>query len=341
MLAADLGADMRRREFIRLFGGAAAGWPLAASAQQAARVRRVAAIMGGQNGDTDPEGRAWFLAFRKALKDLGWEEGHNFYIEYRWPAGDLDRIHTIAKEFVGLKPDVIFAGNTPSVVALLRETRSVPIVFTNLSDPVGTGVVGSLARPGGNATGFAAYEYSFTGKWVEMLKETAPAVTRVALLFNPETAPHAQHYLRFMKTSATQFGMEATAAPIRSINEMETAIEVQARSPGGGLVVLPDTYTFANRAPLIALTARYRLPAIYALRGQAVDGGLLSYGPDTADLYRRAASYVDRVLKGEKAGDLPVQNPIKYELVVNLKTAKALGLTVPPTLLATADEVIE
>jgi putative tryptophan/tyrosine transport system substrate-binding protein len=242
---------------------------------------------------------------------------------------------------LGLKPDVIFAGNTPSVVALLRETRSVPIVFTNLSDPVGTGVVGSLARPGGNATGFAAYEYSFTGKWVEMLKETAPAVTRVALLFNPETAPHAQHYLRFMKTSATQFGMEATAAPIRSINEMETAIEVQARSPGGGLVVLPDTYTFANRAPLIALTARYRLPAIYALRGHAVDGGLLSYGPDTADLYRRAASYVDRVLKGEKAGDLPVQNPIKYELVINLKTAKALGLTVPPTLLATADEVIE
>jgi putative tryptophan/tyrosine transport system substrate-binding protein len=236
---------------------------------------------------------------------------------------------------------LIFAGNTPAVLALLRETRSIPIVFANLSDPVGTGVVQSLARPGGNVTGFAGYEYSLTGKWVEMLKEIAPAVTRVALLFNPETVPTAQHYLSFMTTSATQLGMEASAAPIRSITEMETAIELQARSPGGGLVVLPDTYTFTNRVPLVALTARYRLPAVYALHAQAIDGGLLSYGPDSTDLYRRAASYVDRILKGEKAGDLPVQNPIKYELVINLKTAKALGLDVPPMLLARADEVIE
>jgi putative tryptophan/tyrosine transport system substrate-binding protein len=332
---------MRRREFITLLGGVAAAWPLAARAQQRGRVRHLAAIMGGRNADTDPEGRAWFTAFRQALKDLGWEEGHNCHIEYRWPAGDLDRIRTIAKEFVDLKPDVIFAGNTPSVVALLRETRSIPIVFTNVSDPVGTGVVASLARPGGNVTGFAAYEYSFAGKWVEMLKEIAPAVTRVALLFNPETAPHAQHYLNFIETSAPRFGMWASAASIRSIDEMEAAIEAQARSPGGGLVVLPDTFTFTNRAPLIVLAARHRLPTVYALRGQAVDGGLVSYGPDTADLYRRAASYVDRVLKGEKTGDLPVQAPVKFELVINLKTAKALGLSVPDKLLALANEVIE
>jgi len=247
----------------------------------------------------------------------------------------------IAKEFVDLKPDVVLAGNTPSVEALLRETRTIPIVFTNLSDPVGTGVVGSLARPGGNATGFTAYEYSLAGKWLEMLKEIAPAVTRVALLFNPETAPYAQHYLSFIETSAPGFGVTANAAPVRSITEIEAAIEAQTRAPGGGLVVLPDTFTFSNRAAQIALAARHRLPAIYALRGAAIDGGLLSYGPDTIDLYRRAAGYVDRILKGEKPADLPVQAPTKYELVINVKTARALGLDVPPTLLARADEVIE
>jgi putative ABC transport system substrate-binding protein len=234
---------------------------------------------------------------------------------------------------------VIFAGNTPSVEALLRETRTIPIVFANLADPVGTGLIESLARPGGNATGFAGYEYSLGGKWLEMLKEIAPTVTRVAVLFNPETAPFAQQYLSFIETSAAGFGVTANAAPIRSINEMEAAMEAQAL--GGGLVVLPDTFTFSNRAPLIAQAARHRLPAIYAARGQAIDGGLLSYGPDPVDLYRRAASYVDRVLRGAKPADLPVQAPTKYELVINLKTAKALGLEVPPTLLARADEVIE
>jgi putative ABC transport system substrate-binding protein len=272
---------------------------------------------------------------------LGWVEGRNFRADYRWPAGDLDRMRAIAKEFVDLKPDVMFAGNTPSVVALLRETHTIPIVFTNLSDPVGTGVVGGLASPGGNATGFAAYEYSLAGKWLEILKEIAPAVRRVTLLFNPETAPYAPYYLSFIKTSAPAFGVEANAASIRSISEMEAAIEAQARAPGGGLIVLPDTFTFSNRAPLIALAARHRLPAVYAVRGPAIDGGLLSYGPDTVDLYRRAAAYVDRILKGEKPADLPVQTPTKYELVINLKTAKALGLDVPPTLLARADEVIE
>jgi putative ABC transport system substrate-binding protein len=214
-------------------------------------------------------------------------------------------------------------------------------VFTNLLDPVGTGVVGSLARPGGNVTGFAGYEPSLAGKWVEMLKEIAPAVTPVALLFNPETSPHAERYMSFIETSALSFGMRANAAPIRSVTEMEMAIEAQARSAGGGLVVQPDTFTFSNRAPLIALAARYRLPATYGTRGTAFDGGLLCYGPDATDLYRRAASYVDRVLRGEKPGELPVQSPIKFELIINLKTAKALGLTVPDRLLALADEVIE
>jgi len=330
-----------RREFMTLLGGAAAAWPLAARAQQGDRVRLLVAMMGGRNADTDPEGRAWFMAFRQALQELGWVEGRNFRADYRWPAGDLDRMRAIAKEFVDLKPDVMFAGNTPSVVALLRETHTIPIVFTNLSDPVGTGVVGGLASPGGNATGFAAYEYSLAGKWLEILKEIAPTVRRVTLLFNPETAPYAPYYLSFIKTSAPAFGVEANAASIRSISEMEAAIEAQARAPGGGLIVLPDTFTFSNRAPLIALAARHRLPAVYAVRGPAIDGGLLSYGPDTVDLYRRAAAYVDRILKGEKPADLPVQAPTKYELVINLKTARALGLEVPPTLLARADEVIE
>ena len=331
---------MKRRQFITLLGGAAA-WPLAVHAQQGDRVRLLVAMMGGRNADTDPEGRAWFMAFRQALQELGWVEGRNFRADYRWPSGDLDRMRAIAKEFVDLKPDVIFAGNTPSVEALLRETRTIPIVFTNLSDPVGTGLIESLARPGGNATGFTAYEYSLAGKWLEMLKEIAPAVTRVALLFNPETAPFAQHYLSFIETSAPAFGVTANAASVRSISEMEAAIEAQARAPGGGLIVLPDTFTFSNRALLIALAARHRLPAIYPTRGQAIDGGLLSYGPDTVDLYRRAAAYVDRILKGEKPADLPVQAPTKYELVINLKTAKALGLDVPSFLQQRADEVIE
>jgi putative ABC transport system substrate-binding protein len=331
---------MKRRDFITLLGGAAVAWPLAARAQQAERVRLLVAMMGGRNADTDPEG-AWFVAFRQALQELGWVEGRNFRADYRWPSGDLDRMRAIAKEFVDLKPDVIFAGNTPSVEALLRETRAIPIVFTNLADPIGTGVVGSLARPGGNATGFAAWEYSLAGKWLEILKEIAPAVTRVAVLFNPETAPFAQHFLRFIETSAPAFGVVVNAAPIRSISEIEAAIEAQARASGGGLIVLPDTFTLSNRAPLIALAARHRLPAIYGIRGQAVDGGLLSYGPDLLDLHRRAAGYVDRILRGEKPGDLPVQAPVKYELVVNLKTAKALGLELPGSVLARANEVIE
>jgi putative tryptophan/tyrosine transport system substrate-binding protein len=334
-----MAVHIQRRELIVALGGAAA-WPLAVRAQQDDRVRRLAVMMGGRN-DTDPEGRAWFAAFRQAIQELGWVEGRNFRVDLRWVAGDVDRMRAIAKEFVDLKPDVMLAGSTPSVVALLQGTRTIPIVFVNLADPVGTGVVTSLARPGGNATGFAGYEYSLAGKWLEMLKEIAPAVTRVALPFNPETAPYAQYYVSFIEASAPAFGVTVNTASIRSISDIEAAIAAQAREPGGGLVVLPDSFTFSNRAPLMALAARHRLPAIYALRGQAVDGGLLSYGPDTVDLYRRAASYVDRILKGDKPADLPVQNPIKYELVLNLKTAKAMGLTIPESFIVRADEVIE
>jgi len=332
---------VRRREFITLVGGAAAALPLTARAQQGDRVRRLAAMMGGRNADTDPEGRTWFSAFRQGLQDLGWVEGRNFRADYRWPAGDLDRMRVIAKEFIDLQPDVLVAGNTPAVVSLLQETRKIPIVFTLLSDPVGTGVVASLARPGGNATGFTAFEYSLAGKWLEILKDIAPAVTRVALLFNPETSPYAKHYLNFIETAAPAFKVAATSASIRSVGEMEAAVAAQAREPGGGLLVLPDTFTFSNRSPLIAAAARHHLPAIYALRGQAVDGGLVSYGPDTVDLWRRAAAYVDRILRGANPAELPVQQPTKYELLINLRTAKALGLTVPPALLARADEVIE
>src|SRR5262249_54533656 len=281
------GAAMRRREFTTLIGGAAT-WPIAARAQQGERVRHLGAIMGGRNADTDPEGRSWFAAFRQGLQELGWIEGRSFRADYRWPAGEPERMRLIAKEFVNLKPDVLFAGSTPVVLALLEETRTIPIVFTALSDPVGTGVVKSYAQPGGNATGFTAYEYSLAGKWLELLKEVAPAARKVAVLFNPETAPYAHYYLSFIQTAAPAFGVTANAISVRSIAEMEKAVEAHAREAGTALVVLPDGFILSNRAPLQALAARYRLPAIYSFRIQAIEGGLLSYGPATVDLYRRA-----------------------------------------------------
>ncbi len=331
---------MKRREFITLLGGAAAAWPLAARAQQSERVRHLAAMMGGRNADTDVEGRAWFTAFRQGLQELGWVEGRNLRADYRWPAGEPARMRVIAKDFVEAKPDVLFAGSTPGVLALLAETRTIPIVFTNLNDPVGTGAVASFARPGGNATGFTAFEYSLAGKWLEMLKEVAPAARRIALIFNPETAPYAHHYLTFIQAAAP-VGVTANAVSVGSVAEMEAAVEAHARAAGGALVALPEGFIVNNRSSLIALAARLRLPAIYPARNYVVEGGLLSYGPGTVDLYRRSVSYVDRILKGAKPADLPVQAPTKYELVINLKTAKALGLTVPPALLARADEVIE
>jgi putative ABC transport system substrate-binding protein len=332
---------MKRREFITLLGGAAAAWPVAAHAQQGDRLRHLAAMMGGRNADTDVEGRAWFTAFRQGLQEMGWVEGHNLRADYRWPAGEPARMRIIAKDFVEAKPDVLFAGSTPAVLALLAETRTIPIVFTNLNDPVGTGAVASFTRPGGNATGFTAFEYSLAGKWLEMLKEVAPATRRIALIFNPETAPYAHHYLTFIQAAAPALGVTANAVSVGSVAEMEAAVEAHARAAAGALVALPEGFIVNNRASLIALAARLRLPAIYPARNYVVEGGLLSYGPATADLYRRSASYVDRVLKGEKPADLPVQQPTKYELVINLKAARALGLDVPPTFLARADEVIE
>src|SRR5262249_53192520 len=250
-------------------------------------------------------------------------------------------MRVIARDFVEAKPDVLFAGSTPGVLALLAETRTLPIVFTNLNDPVGTGAVASFARPGGNATGFTAFEYSLAGKWLEMLKEVAPAARRIALVFNPETAPYARHYLTFIQAAAPALGVTANSVAVGSVAEMEAAVEAHARSAGGALVALPEGFIVTTRASLIALAARLRLPAIYPARNYVVEGGLLSYGPATTDLYRRSASYVDRILKGEKPADLPVQQPTKFELVINLKTANVLGLTVTPTLLARADEVIE
>jgi ABC transporter substrate binding protein len=257
--------DLRRRQFITLLGGAAGAWPLAARAQQSERVRHLAAMMGGRNADTDAEGRALFTAFRQGLQELGWVEGRNLRADYRWPAGEPARMRVIAKDFVEAKPDVLFAGSTPGVLALLAETRTIPIVFTNLNDPVGTGAVASFARPGGNATGFTAFEYSLAGKWLEMLKEVAPAARRIALIFNPETAPYAHHYLTFIQAAAP-VGVTANAVSVGSVAEMEAAVEGHARAAGGALVALPDGFILNNRASLIALAARLRLPAIYSSR---------------------------------------------------------------------------
>jgi ABC-type uncharacterized transport system substrate-binding protein len=332
---------MRRRDFITLLGGAAAAWPVVVRAQPSDRVRW-ACCHDGRAQCRHRSGRARLVfGFPARPARLGVGRRAQLSGRLSLARGRSRPNASHRKGFVDLQPDVLVAGNTPAVVSLLRETRTIPIVFTLLSDPVGTGVVASLARPGGNATGFTAFEYSLAGKWLEILKDIAPAVTRVALLFNPETSPYAKHYLSFIETAAPAFKVVVTSASIRSISEMEGALTAHARELGGGLVVLPDAFTFSNRNPLISAAARHHLPAIYALRGQAVDGGLVSYGPDTVDLWRRAAAYVDRILRGANPAELPVQQPTRYELLINLNTAKALGLTVRPSLLARADEVIE
>jgi putative ABC transport system substrate-binding protein len=329
---------VKRREFITLAGGACV-WPLAAHAQSD-RVRRIGAMVGG-TGENDIQSREWIAAFEQGLKDSGWIEGRNVRIDYRWPAGDLDRARTSANELVALQPDAILAGNTPSVVALSRATRTIPIVFTNVSDPVGSGLVASLGHPGANLTGLTAFASSLGGKWLQMLKELAPGTERVAVIFNPDTAPFYPSYVSSIETAAPAFSVRPTSGPVRNVHDIEAVISAQGREPGGSVIALPDSFTNAHRALIISIMARFRVPAIYALRDQAVGGGLISYGPDSTDLYRRAASYVDRILRGTNPGELPVQQPTKYELVLNLKTAKALGITVPLTLQASADEVIE
>ena len=331
---------MKRREFISLVGGAAAAWPLAARALQPEQMRRVGALMG--YAETDPEGQARVGAFREGLQKLGWADGRNIRFDTRWATpGDTDSRQQFAQEIVALQPDLILSHGTPSTAALLPKTRTIPIIFAGVSDPVGSGFVASFPRPGGNATGFITMEPTMSGKWLELLKEIAPGVARVALLFNPATAPFAEYWLSPFKAAAALFALEAIVAPVRDTSELESAIVAQAREPNGGLIAMPDTFLAAHRAEVTSLAARHRLPAVYAFRYFADAGGLMSYGSDQIDDYRRAATYADRILNGTKPSELPVQTPIKFELVINLKTAKALGLVIPQALLTRADEVIE
>jgi len=327
--------DMKRREFMILLGGAAA-WPLAARAQQPDRVRRVGVLMGIAD---DPEGQARVMVFKQALHALGWTEGRNVQFIYRWSAGDVVHARQFAKELLDLRSDVILTNSTPVAVAVRDTTRTTPTVFVQVSDPVTAGVVQSLARPGGNLTGFTNFEPSIASKWFELVKRIAPNITRIAYLFNPNTAP--LFYTRAVETAAPVLSVKPFAAAVHNTDEMERVIEQFARTSDGALLVLPDLFTATNRRSIIALAARHRLPAVYPARYFVASGGLMSYGIELLETYRQAASYVDRILKGERPSDLPVQQPTRFELVINLKTAKALGLDVPATLLARADEVIE
>jgi putative ABC transport system substrate-binding protein len=327
---------MRRREFIALVGGVAAAWPLVAYAQQPKR--RVGVLMSG--AADDPERQARLAAFLDGLQKLGWTDGLNVRIDTRWPVGDADRSRS-AEELVALGPDVILASASANVAALQRITRSVPIVFANVIDPVGAGFVASLARPGGNTTGFSAFEYSLSGKWLELLKQIAPSLTRAAVLRDPALAAGIGQFAAIQAMAPTSFAVELTIIDVRDLGEMERAITAFAGEPNGGLIVTASQSVVTHRDLIISLATRYRLPNVYAFRYYPASGGLASYGPDPIDEFKRAAAYVDRILKGQKPSDLPVQAPTKYELVINLKTAKALGLNIPPTLLASADEVIE
>jgi putative tryptophan/tyrosine transport system substrate-binding protein len=329
---------MRRREFISLLGGAAA-WPLAARAQQSGQMRRIGVL--GSLAETDSEAQSWDAAFRKRLVELGWIDGRNIHIDYRWGAGSVERMQLFAKELVRLNPDVIVTISTPATAALQAETHTIPIVFAMVSDPVGSGFIASLANPGGNITGFINIEASLSGKWLELMREIAPQVSRIGFLFNPQTAPYARYYLDTFRSAASAIAVEAIEAPVQSTEEVEAFMTKLGREAGAGLVVMSDTSTFVYRKTIYSLADRYRLPTIYPYRVFAAEGGLMSYGIVAPDLLRGAASYVDRILRGEKPNELAVQQPTKFELVVNLKTAKALGLKIPESFLLRADEVIE
>ncbi len=330
---------MKRREFIGLVGGAAAALPLAARAQQPGGIRRIGVLMAFS--ESDREGQAWVAAFREGLQKLGWTEGRNVQIETRWATAAVEEIQRFAKELVASQPELVLSSSTPTTAALLQQTRTIPIIFANVADPIGSGFVASFPRPGGNATGFTILEPTMAGKWLELLREIAPRVERAAMLFNPATATYAGIYLNSFKAAAVSFAVEAIAAPVRDTSELESVIAAEARAPNGGLLVMTDSFLVTHRAEITSLAARYRLPALYPYRFFAELGGLLSYGNDVVDNFRRAASYADRILKGAKPSELPVQAPVKFALVINLKTAKALGLDIPPNLLARADEVIE
>ena len=331
---------MKRRELITLLAGAAAAWPLAASAQQPERMKRIGVLMGYP--ESDSEAQTKIAAFQDGLQKLGWTEGRNTRIDTRWATpADAESMERFAKELVALQPDLILSSTTPTTAALLQQTRAIPIVFATVADPVGSGFVASFPRPGGNVTGFVVFEASLPGKWLELLKEIAPRVNRIAFLFNPATATYAEFYLNPFKAAAASFAVEAIAAPVRDRSELESVVSAQAREPNGGLIVMPDSFTDLHRAEITSLAARYRLPAVYPRRIFTEVGGLLSYGIDQLDNFRLAATYADRILKGEKPADLPVQAPTRYELVINLKTAKALGLDVPLFFQQRADKVIE
>jgi putative ABC transport system substrate-binding protein len=331
---------MKRREFIALLGGAATAWPHGARSQQASPMRLIGVLIPLAEGDM--EAQTELTAFRNELQRLGWIEGRNARIETRWAGGDIARIQTYANELVTLKPDVILARTTPVTAALLRETRTIPIVFVGPSDPVGSGFAASMARPGGNATGFTNVEASLGGKWVELLKEIDPRVTRIAVVFDPKTSPGGgSYYLRLVQDAARSITVETIAMPVHDAAEIERVIEAFAQNPGAGLLVTPDVTTHNNRARIISLAARHHLPAVYAYQYYVTEGGLASYGIEVVDLYRRAATYVDRILRGERPNQLAVQAPVKFDLAINLKTARAIGLEISPLLLARADEVIE
>jgi putative tryptophan/tyrosine transport system substrate-binding protein len=329
---------VKRRDFITLLGGAAA-WPLTARAQQPDGMRRIGVLI--TLAESDTVGQAYVAAFRDGLQKLGWTEGRTFRIDTRRATPDVESIQRFAKELVALQPDLILTQNTPTTASMLQQTRTIPIIFANVADPVGSGFVASLPRPGGNVTGFITMEPTIPSKWVELIKEIAPRVARVAFLFNPATAPYFGVYVNPFKAAAATFGVEPIIARVHDTSELETIIAALARDPNGGLVVMPDGFLVAHRAEIASLALRYRLPAVYPFRVFTEVGGLLSYGNDLVDQYRRAAIYADRILKGEKPGDLPVQVPVKFELVINRKTAEALGLDVPPSFYWRADEVIE
>jgi putative ABC transport system substrate-binding protein len=329
---------MKRREFITFLGAAVGAWPVAGRAQQRDRVRRIGVLMGGTPGDAAEVGLA---AFKAVLKELGWTDGQNVSIDIRWSAANVERMGVLAKELVGLHPDLLVGHTTQAVAALQRETATIPIVFITVSDPVESGFVASLPRPGGNITGFINIESSLGGKWIEILKEIVPNVTRAALMYNPDTATYFKYYLEPFEAAARFRGVEPIAAPARTAADIERVIESLSERRDAGLAIMPDTGLTKNLNLIVSLAARHRVPTIYPYRYWVSDGGLISYGIDQTDLFRRAPAYIDRILKGAKPAELPVQLPARFELAVNLKAAKALGIEMPAMLLGRADEVIE
>ena len=333
------GKSLRRREFIALLGGATVAWPLAARAQRSGGVRQIGVLMTYPETSQDAQGLA--TAFRGALSNLGWTEGQNIHLEFRWTGPDADRMRQGAQELIALQPDLIISGGSPTTALLLQQTHTIPIVFVNIVDPVGQGFVADLSRPGGNATGLVNLESSMAGKWIDLLREVAPNLARVVVPFQPATAPYADFYLKYFKSSAQSLGVEIIAQPIADMAALAAVAGTQAREPNAGFALMPSAFMSGYAVEIAAVMARYRLPAIYTTRSFAEAGGLIAYGNDVTENYRQAATFVDKILKGAKASELPVQFPTKFELFVNKKTAKALGLSVPLTIQAAADEVIE